>query len=86
MPLHIVSPVSFVPTRHVLESFWSSLFQLSRRKIKNLQICCLKRSSPMNLSNLGMTFFGQMDFPSLATVVFLLIVGLHAGVPMPSNL
>ena len=21
MPLHIVSPVSFVPTRHVLESF-----------------------------------------------------------------
>jgi len=36
--------------------------------------------APWTYPILAWPFYGQMDFPSLATVVFLLIVGLHAGV------
>jgi len=81
MLLHIVSPVSFVPTRPALESFWSSLFQFSR-KITNPQILVSQAVKPEPIQSWCL----KWNFPSLATVAFLLIVALHAGVAMPSDL
>jgi len=85
MLLHIVSPVSFVPTRPALESFWSSLFQFSR-KITNPQILVSQAVKPEPIQSWHGHFMSKWNFPSLATVAFLLIVALHAGVAMPSDL
>ena len=64
-----------------LESFWSSLFQFSR-KITNPQILVSQAVKPEPIQSWCL----KWNFPSLATVAFLLIVALHAGVAMPSDL